>query len=160
MFVKGLILKNVSLKAAYQLFTTLREWIQQKSLFCCTDFHFLGYDRNKWIIYPYVHERDVILKKGRAQTCDVTNCSLVLVLFCFRLQCVLSRLSENWSLLRKPKVWPLFNRLEGRKCSNRGEIIRNPQVSMQFENTTCLNTLHSSYWKCKQLFLLFLSTVK
>lgn len=131
--------------------------------FCCTDFHFLGYERNMWIIYPYVQERDVFLKKGRAQICDVTNCSLVLalLLFCFRLQCVLSRLSENWSFLRKPKVWPLFNKLEGRKCSNRGKITRNPQVlSVQFENTTCLKTLHSLYWKHKQPFLLFLCTVK
>lgn len=69
-----------------------------------------------------------------------------IIVLCFRFQCVLSRLSENWSLLRRPKVWPLFSKLEGRKCSNRGKITRNPEtLSVQLENASCFATLHSLY---------------
>lgn len=120
------------------------------------------YDLNMWIMYPYVHERDVFKKKKKGGGIDVWYDTLFIgtciIVLCFRFQCVLSRSSENWSLLRKRKVWPLFSKLEGRKCSNRGKITRNPKIlSAQFENATCFTTFHSLYWKHKHPFP---STVK
>lgn len=145
----------------HQSFTILWEWIKQKSLISAA-LIFIFWDMT-WICGLWKHERDVFLKKGGDidawyGTLFIGSCIIVL---CFRFQCMLSRLSENWSLLRKPKVWLLFSKLEGRKCSNRGKITRNPKIlSVQFEHATCSTTFYSLYWKHKHLFPLFPCTVK
>lgn len=111
-------------------------------------------------IYTHMCMKGVWLKKkgwgidGWYDTSLIDTCVIVL---CFRFQCVLSRSSQNWNLLRKPKVWPLFSKLEGRKCSNRGKMTRSPKIlSIQFGNATCFTTFHSFYWKHKHPFELLL----
>lgn len=112
------------------------------------------YDLKMWNIYPYVHEGGVVKEKRTGHRWVVWHViDTCIIVLCFRFQCVLSRSSQNWSLLRKPKVWPLFSKLEGRKCSNRGKITRSPKIlSVQFGNATCFTTFHSFYWKHKHSF--------